>query len=166
MAIVPYLQKRIIMRKSILLLAGIAGIIVACQNKTTEQKADSLAKSPDTTAMESKVCYISLKNRDTVSLSLNQVQDAVTGELSYNLFEKDKNTGTVAGIIKGDTISLEYSFLSEGTSSVRQVIFLKKGDQLIEGYGPSEEKNGKTIFKDSTTVKFGEGIILSKTDCK
>ncbi len=97
MAIVPYLQKRIIMRKSILLLAGIAGIIAACQNKTTEQKADSLAKSPDTTAMESKVCYISLKNRDTVSLSLNQVQDAVTGELSYNLFEKDKNTGTVAG---------------------------------------------------------------------
>ncbi|MCX2482522.1 hypothetical protein [Pedobacter sp. MR2016-24] len=154
------------MRKSILLLAGIAGIIAACQNKTTEQKADSLAKSPDTAAMESKACYISLKNRDTVSLSLNQVEDAVTGELSYNLFEKDKNTGTVAGIIKGDTISLDYSFLSEGSSSVRQVIFLKKGDQLIEGYGPSEEKNGKTIFKDRTAVKFGEGIILSKTDCK
>jgi len=154
------------MKRSIILFTALAGLISACQNKTAEQTADSLATSPDTVNKDSKACYVYIKNRDTVSLSYTLAGNAIAGQLSYNLFEKDKNSGTIAGVIKGDTILADYTALGEGTTSVRQVAFLKKGDQLLEGYGDSEDKGGKTVFKDLHALKFGGSIDLSATDCK
>jgi hypothetical protein len=145
------------MKRSILLLTVVAVFIAACQNKTPEQKIDSLATAPDTTA---------IKNKDTASLSFTKAGNAVTGQLDYNYFEKDKNSGTIAGVIKGDTILADYTFNAEGTSSVREVIFIKKGDQLAEGYGPMEEKGGKTVFTDKSQLKFGDYVILSPIECK
>jgi len=154
------------MRKSILSLALLAGFFAACQNKTPEETADSLATTPDTTMAPAKTCYAYIKNKDTVSLSLNSVGGDLTGNLNYNFYEKDKNEGTIAGIVKGDTIIADYTFNSEGTSSVRQVVFLKKDNQLIEGYGPAEEKGGKTVFTDLSKLKFGDAVVLSEIDCK
>jgi len=154
------------MKRSIVLLTVIAGFIAACQNKTPEQRIDSLATAPDTTAMADKSCYAYIKNKDTVSLSLTKAGNAVTGELNYNFYEKDKNSGTIAGVIKGDTIIADYTFNSEGISSVREVIFIKKGDVLAEGYGPAEEKSGKTVFTDKTKLKFDDYIKLSPIPCK
>ena len=154
------------MKKSILLLTAVAGFIAACQNKTPEQKIDSLATAPDTAAMADKACYAYINKRDTASLTLTHAGNAVTGELNYNFYEKDKNAGTIAGLVKGDTIIADYTFNSEGTSSVREVIFIKKGEQLAEGYGPMEEKGGKTVFTDKAKVKFGDFVLLSPVPCK
>lgn len=154
------------MKNSILLIAAITGFISACQTKTTEQKIDSLATSPDTTLSTNKNCYAYIKNKDTVSLSLVKAGNAVTGMLDYNFYEKDKNTGTIAGLIRGDTILADYTFNAEGSSSVREVAFLKKGDQLVEGYGDMKEKEGKTVFTDVKTIKFGGVITLSTMPCK
>lgn len=154
------------MKKSIVIITALAGFIAACQNKTPEQKIDSLAKAPDTAVTENRMCYTYLKQKDTVSLSLTKVGNAVTGELNYNFYEKDKNSGTMAGTVKGDTILAEYTFNSEGKSSVREVAFLQKGDQLIEGYGPVAEKGGKTVFTNHAELKFGEGVALSLIPCK
>jgi len=154
------------MKRSILLLTVVAGFIAACQNKTPEQKIDSLATAPDTTVIADKACYAYIKNKDTASLSMTKAGNAVTGQLDYNFYEKDKNAGTIAGVIKGDTIIADYTFNSEGTSSVREVIFIRKGDQLAEGYGPMEEKGGRTVFTDKSKVKFGDYILLSPIECK
>jgi len=154
------------MKKSILLLAVIAGFIAACQQKSPEQEVDSLATAPDTTIASSKECYAYMKNRDTVSLSLSEVGNVVTGDLNYNLFEKDKNIGTLAGIVKGDTIIADYTFNAEGTSSVRQVVFLKKDGQLVEGFGPAAEENGKSVFTKLSALEFGDAVVLSPIPCK
>lgn len=154
------------MKKSILAIAAIAGFISACQTKTPEEKIDSLATAPDTAVTTNKTCYAYINNKDTVSLSLVKAGNSLTGMLDYNLYEKDKNTGTIAGLIKGDTIIADYTFNAEGTSSVREVAFIKKGDQLVEGYGDMKEKDGKTVFTDAKSLKFGGVITLTPIECK
>jgi hypothetical protein len=42
--------------------------------------------------------------------------------------------------MKGNTLFAEYKFLSEGTECIREVVFLKKENDFVEGYGDSEEK--------------------------
>jgi hypothetical protein len=154
------------MNKSILLLSTIAVLFAACQSKTTEEKIDSLAKSPDTVVSASKACYAYMKNRDTVTLSYTIAGNTIAGELSNNLFEKDKNSGQINGIIKGDTIIADYTAKGEGVTSVRQVAFLKKGDQLLEGYGDTEEKDGKMVFRKINQLKFVDAIGMTEVDCK
>jgi hypothetical protein len=144
----------------------------ACQPKPagTEQSANSPVEAGgienvDSTAT-SKTCYTSYKNRDTVELSIVTAGNKVSGALRYQLYEKDRNKGTIVGEIKGDTLLANYTFNSEGMESQRQVAFLRKGDQLVEGYAEIEEKDGKVSFKDTKALKFGAGIELQKTDCK
>lgn len=154
------------MKRYILVLTALAGCFAACQNKTTEQQIDSLAKAPDTTNAPGQACYAYVKNKDTVSLTFTTAGHEIAGKLSYNLYEKDKNSGTVSGMIKGDTIIADYNASGEGMTYVSQVVFLKKGDQLLEGYGPSEEKNGKRVFTNVAELKFGDAIVLSAIPCK
>ena len=154
------------MKKTILSSTILAGLFAACQqNKTTEQKIDSLATTPDTNASKAKACYVYIKDKDTVSLSLITAGNAVAGSLNYNFYEKDKNAGTIAGIIKGDTIIADYTFQSEGSTSYRQVSFIKKGDQLLEGYGPTQEADGRRVFTNIAGLKYGD-ITLSPVNCK
>jgi len=150
------------MRRTILLFAILTGFFVACKpNKMQEQKA---GKS-ETDATKAKTCYSYIKDKDTVTLSLVTAGTAVAGDLNYNFYEKDKNAGTISGIIKGDTIIADYSFQSEGSTSYRQVAFVRKGDQLLEGYGPTQESDGRRVFTNLAGLKFGD-ITLSKTTCK
>ncbi|WP_367865499.1 hypothetical protein [Pedobacter sp. WC2423] len=154
------------MKKTILSLTILAGLFAACQqNKTPAQKIDSLATTPDTNTSKAKACYVYIKDKDTVSLSLITAGNAVAGSLNYNFYEKDKNAGTIAGIIKGDTIIADYTFQSEGSTSYRQVAFVKKGDQLLEGYGPTQEADGRTVFTNLAGLKYGD-ITLSPVNCK
>ncbi|KIO77249.1 hypothetical protein TH53_10390 [Pedobacter lusitanus] len=154
------------MKNIILSITVLAGLMTACRsNSTTEQKIDSLAAAPDTSVSKAKTCYAYIKNKDTVSLSLNMAGNAVAGNLNYNFYEKDKNSGTISGIVKGDTIIADYTFNSEGKTSYRQVAFVKKGDQLLEGYGPTQETDGRRVFTNLAGLKFGD-ITLSAIACK
>src|SRR5690606_31473358 len=91
-------------------------------------------------------CYLSVTGRDTIYLKLNPpVNGKVTGDLNYLFFERDRNVGHLNGEIKGDTLFAEYSFISEGLSSVREVAFLLDENQVMEGYGDVEEQDGKMV---------------------
>ncbi|MHA4894509.1 hypothetical protein ACXZ1K_07130 [Pedobacter sp. PWIIR3] len=147
--------------------------ISSCTNdKKAGQQTDTVAKtSKDTTAVVSNDqelgnCYAYIKNRDTAYLNLQIAGEEVTGDLSYKLFEKDSNKGKIAGELKGDTIIAEYTFDSEGMRSVREIVFLHKGGQLIEGFGDVEQKGVKTVFKNRAALKFDNGLVFEKTDCK
>ena len=72
-----------------------------------------------------------------------------SGTLIYNFFEN--NTEPLAGL-KGRFAGGNYSFISEGTASVRQVAF-KQDDEWVEG-GDAEEKDGKTVFKSLDSLVF------------
>lgn len=150
-------------------------LVLSCtSNKKDEQHEDSTSISAiDTTltpavpvAQKVTECYNYIKNRDTATLKINMENEELTGNLSYKLFEKDSNNGTIAGEIKGDTIIAEYIFDSEGLRSIREIVLLKKDDKLYEGYGDVEEINGKMVFKDRSKLNFGDAVVFSKTDCQ
>jgi hypothetical protein len=167
-------MKSINHRTSFLFLAITAGLLGACNSENSDKKtADStelIAEDTTFTATKpaegnSTECYTSAKNRDTVIMKLNIAGEEYTGELDYRFFEKDKSKGTFAGEMKGDTLIAEYTFDAEGMRSVREVVFLKKNGNLIEGFGDVEEKGAKVMFKDRSKLTFGDVVVLAKHPC-
>lgn len=155
------------MNKSILLIVVALSLFIACQsNPTTPDIKDTTGIDANHTALTTQSCYTYIKNKDTASLTLITSGQIATGELSYQWFEKDKNKGDVRGEMRGDTLVADYTFMSEGKESVRQVVFLKSKDKLIEGFGETLEKDGKTVFKDLSKLTFSQTIEFNKTDCK
>eukprot|EP01012_Entosiphon_sulcatum_P027333 TRINITY_DN32934_c0_g1_i1.p1 TRINITY_DN32934_c0_g1~~TRINITY_DN32934_c0_g1_i1.p1 ORF type:complete len:158 (+),score=22.65 TRINITY_DN32934_c0_g1_i1:358-831(+) len=156
--------------KNIIPVLSLATLFMAaCQGgtaKKTQAKIDSTIVTNAETPPDAVQCYQYIKNRDTATLSIKSEDNKVTGTLGYNLYEKDKNAGTIAGVIKGDTIIASYTFQSEGQKSVREVAFLKKGDQLIEGFGDVQEVKGETKYKDLSKLKFDGSMAFSKIECK
>lgn len=161
------------MKRSIIIGLALCGSMLSCQNNAetldghdnlnNETTQNSQAAADNQT--ERQNCYTYVKNKDTILLSTRESGSQVTGNLEYNLDEKDRNTGTVAGIVRGDTLLLNYTFQSEGRQSVRQLAFLKQGNELIEGYAEVEEKADTVVFKNPETLKFSKAMVLEKTGC-
>jgi hypothetical protein len=100
-------------------------------------------------------CYRMIIKKDTATMSLNRDGDDVTGSLNYNWFERDDNTGTFKGTIKNDSIIVaNYTFQSEGVTSVRQVVFKIKDSVLLQGYGEQYMKNDTLWFRDASLAIF------------
>ncbi len=83
--------------------------------------------------------------------------------LTYAYAEKDKNTGTFTGEFNDGKLVGTYTFQSEGVESKRQVAFMLKDNQLVEGYGELNEDG--TIFKDVNSVNYSSTMPLTKMDC-
>src|SRR5919112_926036 len=49
-------------------------------------------------------CYQMVLKRDTATLRLAVKDSTVTGDLQYHYYEKDRNTGTLKGVLRNDTI--------------------------------------------------------------
>jgi hypothetical protein len=98
-------------------------------------------------------------------MRINVTDNLVTGELDYYIFEKDSNKGTIRGRMSGDTLLADYTFLSEGTTSVREIVMVKKGGDFLEGYGEVEETEGKANFVNPKKLKFKDGLTFRKTNC-
>ena len=151
----------------VLMLTGFA--LQSCNSgSTSEEKADSAitAETAVVAAAESNICYVRFDKRDSTYLQLHTKGEQVTGKLDISLYEKDKNSGTVTGLVKGDTILLDYTFQSEGTESVRQVAYLQKDGKLIEGFADVQEQDGKTVFKSLSSLKFDGSVVLEQAECK
>lgn len=114
------------------------------------------------TTETSTACYGSYTDRDSVFLSLTVAGEKVTGNLIYKLFEKDKNHGTLDGIVHGDTILAMYRFESEGKTSTREVAFLKQDNGLVEGFAPMDSTG--IHFQNKDEIDFA-GIVLQSDVC-
>ncbi len=137
-------------------------LTLGCTSEKTEQADDQ----PQTTEVqETSACYASVTGADSVSLRLVNTNGDITGELTYNNQEKDDNRGTIMGQMHGDTLLADYTFISEGVESVRQVAFLKKGEGFVEGYGDAEERNGKMFFTNTAALDFDSNSVFEKVPC-
>jgi hypothetical protein len=152
------------MNKRILALALVSVVFFSC--KKTEETVVEDNPKPEVQEVATKECYEYVQGNDTIQANLLVQSNDVSGELTYKLFEKDKNSGAIIGTIHGDTLIADYTFMSEGVSSVRQVAFLRKNKSLIEGFSESEEKEGKMVFKDLKKLNFSENMILNLIPCK
>jgi hypothetical protein len=151
---------------SIVAILTNAMLLFACNNNS-ETKPVPQAETSDAQINEQQtLCYVLQNEKDTVSLQMTVDKNHVSGDLLYHYFEKDRNSGTIEGEMKGDTIFAAYTFMSEGKESKRDVVFLKKGDKLMEGYADINPATGEPDFSDYSMIKFDEKFILKKIDCK
>jgi hypothetical protein len=141
-----------------LLFIGSLGLLAACHEQSTQA-------TQEPTAPTGPQCFAHTSATDTVRLTLQTIQPTVTGQLAYRYFEKDRNTGTISGTMHGDTLLADYTFQSEGTTSVRQVAFLRRDIGFIEGFGPVAERQGKTVFTQPRTLTFDAKYTLLPVAC-
>jgi hypothetical protein len=150
-------------------------IITACLFSSCNNKTDKEEQDNDTTGtagtdqpevtVNKKACFSYQVKNDSASMQITVSDNVVSGTLDYKLFEKDKNQGKIEGKISGDTLFANYTFVSEGTQSTREVAFLKKGNDWLEGFGPVEEKQGVMSFKDRSKLRFENGLLFKAVDC-
>ncbi len=157
------------MKKITFIMLSLTAAMVSCKKEIVIdekiEKAETSSSAESSDAVHN-TCYEFVSAKDTVSMNIVEQDQAVNGSLSYKYFEKDKNSGIVEGVVKGDTLILNYTFMSEGTNSKRQVVFLRKGEQLIEGYGDTFEKEGSVFYKDIKKLNFSDKFPLNKVACK
>ncbi len=156
--------------KKIVVTSLVLFLVFACKNKESKE-VDSIPTAPETVAPPQPVpvleegCYTYKANGNKVVLEITHMNETVLGNLSYALSEKDANTGTFAGELMANVLIGKYTFMSEGTQgNTREVAFLFKDGQLIEGYGELDETG--TAFKDRSALSFSSSMPLSKTDCE
>lgn len=157
------------MKKVSAIVIIMAGLFVSCKKEATlppPQITPNPPKEAEIVEPAGDQCYVSSANNNGIKLSFNvNSHQEVNGKLSYDLTGKDKNEGIINGNMVGDTLIADYTFDSEGVSSVRQVVFLQKDGTLIEGYGETVTANDRVIFKDKKKLKFDPQNTLLKVDC-
>lgn len=116
-------------------------------------------------AFEAFDCYTFATKKDTAFLHLNVTDDIVSGDLEYHFFEKDSNKGRIKGKMIGDSLIADYTFSSEGTTSTREVVMIKKDNSFIEGFGDVKELDNKISFVNRTKLSFKNGLTFKKTNC-
>lgn len=159
------------MKKRIFTSVISIAFLFSCNNEKNPAKQpnqmenDSIAARVLTGSLLGEFCYSYTNKKDSVLLHANIGDSAVSGNLYYNFYEKDKNNGTITGKMKGDTLLANYTFMSEGKQSVREVAFLLTDSTAKEGYGEMMQQNDKMIFKHPAKISFDKSFILSKEDC-
>jgi hypothetical protein len=155
--------------------------LFACNNNkdpnTVTLPPDSLASSQtvhanaaDTIVTSSQPmvlsgCYEMVMKKDTATLELQVKDTTVAGKLNFHFFEKDRNEGQLTGVVRNDRIIADYTFKSEGMTSVREVVFKIKDHTLLQGFGDLKEVNGKLIFTNKNDLQFHTDNPFIKVDC-
>lgn len=157
-------QKNPTMKRIGYLFGGLLFFAACAQSPKQDNGAavvDSTAGA-ELTENDAAGSYTYMQQGDTVSLHLTMQGSKAMGHLTYAWKEKDHNNGSFEGEIKDGILLADYTFQSEGMSSVRQVAFKIDGTTATEGYGDVEEKDGKFVFKDANNLSFDKGLVLSK----
>lgn len=153
--------------KKLIILSLLAISFSSCKNNTAKEQNTSREKEVVTTEKQSSLlevgCYSYNRNDNTIDLEITGLKNGVIGKLIYAYDGKDSNSGTFNGKLNGDKLFGIYTFMSEGVESKRELAFLIKGNQLIEGYGELNE-NG-TAFVDKNNINYTSTMPLTKTDC-
>lgn len=151
---------------------GILGLFLftgACNNNGKS----SAEVSPDTVANTTTIavdslssgCYSQIVQRDTAFLQLENKGSMVIGSLSYNIYQKDRNDGTLQAELAGNIITGWYLFKSEGVISVRQVSWKIDDDDLWPAIGEMIQKNDTAMFAQPDKLQYDSSRPFKKVPC-
>ena len=151
------------------ILPGVILLIGSCNDvgKTSSNVLGDSVNSSKTTVVDTAVsgCFSQVVKRDTALLQMENNRGSVTGVLTYDYYQKDRNNGTLRGELTGDIIIGWYLFKSEGIMSVRQVAWKINGNELWPATGELTEKNDTTVFADPDLLKFDSTSAFRKIPC-
>ena len=152
----------------------IAFLFVAGCNSTDSSNDVSVTGAKDTAIDDTYIattpaalsgCYGWVVNNDSASMKISVEGNTIEGTLAYNWSEKDRNAGTLQGEVKDSLIIANYTFNSEGMSSVRQVVFKIQGDSLSEGFGDIDTSGDTTKFKNIAGLQFQNDRSFKTINC-
>lgn len=149
--------------KTIIISIFSAVMLVSCQNKKQEDVTIGKVSQKETEDLRpSAHCYLFTNGQDSIRLIYTQENNQVEGWMNYDFFEKDGSIGEIDGEFVGDTLKLEYEFLSEGMFSEQQVYFLKKDGKLYRGTGDMRNANDSTmVYVNPNQLQYDDTTPLS-----
>lgn len=154
------------MRSFLILSLVITCIVSSCDKNRKVNPENEIQKFTEMKHLERIECYGFLKERDTIYLALHIKNDTIIkGDLSYSLFEKDSQKGSLIGKLKGDSLFANYSFTSEGKESEREVFFLRTGNGFMEGTTKTIQKHNKMVFTNNEFDILTEYPLI-RMDCR
>lgn len=110
-------------------------------------------------------CYEMTHKGDTATLQLEVEDSLVTGRLAYRWYQKDANTGTIKGVLRDSLILADYTFESEGLTSVRELILKIEDTVLVEAFGDLQTKGNKVVFANPAAVQYMTDNPFVKVAC-
>ncbi len=155
--------------KKIIYSIAILVSIVSCntpkneENKEVIKPADTATAENTKVATTTEVCYLMALNKDTTTVSIIIDGNNVKGKMHWNPWQKDGALGTLKGTKNGDTLSVLYDYIIEGSSQKEEKIFVLQGDKLTELQAPLELKDDVMVVKNKATLKVKN--ILNKVNC-
>jgi cyclophilin family peptidyl-prolyl cis-trans isomerase len=154
--------------KKLALLSLALMSILACKN-TTKVETDLGTKEENTVeeVVENPIletgCYEYSSDGNTIKMEITELNTQVKGNLDIAYSGKDSNKGKFIGNLNGDKLIGTYTFNAEGKESSREIAFLVKDNQIVEGYGELTDNGAK--FKDTSAIKYTATMPLTKVDC-
>ncbi len=141
-------------------------VLVSCKGPKEDSPIE-VALSPNAEHLEeiNTECFQYFGEKDTVRLMTLTIGTKVTGTLDYAIFEKDKNSGFIKGEIRENLMIAEYTFMSEGDSSKRQVVFQKTDEGWKEGYGEMKTVDDIPVQVNIDSLDFSHQISLAPIPC-
>lgn len=147
--------------------------VVACNSPEPENNDAIVAKEDTITELRyvakppliSSGCYGWAIAGDTATLQLSIAENRVTGNLIYDWSEKGRNSGSLQGVLQDSLIVANYTYQSEGRTSVREVVFKIKADSLIEGFGDAHTKRERSKYKNQDQLQFHDDRPFVKGVC-
>jgi hypothetical protein len=148
-------------------LFALAILLTGLYSCTQSKKETSVSNSTPTDSTETSIkgCYLYTVNKDTFQLAITAVnKNDVEGSIIYNFYEKDDSKGTFNGHFDGDILKGDYTFQSEGTTSVREVIFKKTQTGFVEGTGEVKVVDNKAVFSQPGSISYENGIAFTRSE--
>jgi hypothetical protein len=108
-------------------------------------------------------CYTYEDNSNRINLEITKIDNPVEGNLTFDLAGKSQITGVFNGEFKERILYGTYTFQSDSQNNKKDMIFMLKGNQLIEGQG-GLNKSG-TKFNEAKKVSYDSKMPLTKTNC-
>lgn len=136
-------------------------------NQESQTQPDSLSANNKTNNSDTTIggCYSQVFKRDTVILQLEVKGNNASGPLSYNLYQKDRNDGSIKAEVADSVITGWYLFRSEGIISVRQVAWRIKPGQLWPATGEMIQRNDTTLFAKPDQLQYDNTKPFIKIKC-
>ncbi len=159
-----YLLLKFDMMKKLFFLASLYIFFCACNSGTTKPATQAADTMPHVMIPKAN-CFAAISDKDSSWLKIEIFPNVATGILKQQIWGKDSNAGTLDGKMEGNTFYGEYTFMSEGVQSIREVAFRLTDSTAIEGIGEQMETGGKMVFKDKTKIDFSNGMVFRRIDC-
>jgi len=151
------------------ILLGVILLIGSCndEGKTSSSVQLDSANITKTAGADTAVsgCFSQVVRNDTALLQVENNKGNVTGVLTYNYYQKDRNDGTLQAEQTGDIIKGWYLFKSEGIMSVREVSWKINGNELWPAVGELAEKNDTAVFAQPDKLKYDSTNAFRKVPC-